>query len=195
MAERRAGHRYAVRIIGGRWRGRRIEIPHGTEVRPTPDRARETVFNWLSGELVNARCLDLFAGTGVLGLEALSRGARDCWFVERDPTLATALRAQIAALGVSARVVQSDVAALLREAAPEPFDLVFLDAPYRVALEPLLGALEPWLAASAMVYVERPHVPGTTPLETAAAALRGAEVRKTSRAGAVVFGLLSVGRQ
>ena len=81
-----------IRIIAGEWRGRRVDIPEGTAVRPTPDRVRETVFNWLRDTIVGARCLDLFAGTGVLGFEALSRGAAEAWFVEQDAALVAALR-------------------------------------------------------------------------------------------------------
>ena len=89
----------SVRIIGGEWRGRRVEIVTGGELRPTPDRVRETVFNWLMPLLPGARCLDLYAGTGVLGLEALSRGAAESWFVERDPRAAAALEAMLVRLG------------------------------------------------------------------------------------------------
>ena len=76
-----------IRIIAGTWRGRLIDIPDGTAVRPTPDRVRETVFNWLSAVVEGARCLDLFAGTGALGFEALSRGAAEAWLVEQDAKL------------------------------------------------------------------------------------------------------------
>ena len=86
----------SVRIIAGDWRGRRIPIPDGTRVRPTPDRVRETLFNWLNAVIPGARCLDLFAGTGVLGLEALSREAGEVWFVETDSSLIDSLRTQIA---------------------------------------------------------------------------------------------------
>lgn len=187
----RNDHRFTVRIIGGRWRGRRIAIPHGTAVRPTPDRVRETVFNWLSGAIPGAVCLDLFAGTGVFGLEALSRGAREAWFVERDAELARALRARSEELHAEARVVQTGVEALLRQAPQRRFDVVFLDPPYQQALEPLLAHLEPWLAASAQVYVERPRPRSDAPgLDELAQALPGAELIKQSKAGAVVFGLL-----
>ena len=81
----RQAPRGSVRIIGGEWRSRRLAIPDGAAVRPTPDRVRETVFNWLRDSIVGARCLDLYAGTGALGFEALSRGAAQAYFVERDP--------------------------------------------------------------------------------------------------------------
>ena len=95
-----------IRIIAGEWRGRRIEIPEGTAVRPTPDRVRETVFNWLRDAIDGARCLDLFAGTGVLGFEALSRGAAEACFVEQDAALVDALRAT-ACSGKHAKADQS----------------------------------------------------------------------------------------
>ncbi len=103
-----------VRIIGGQWRGTRIGVPSGTSVRPTPDRVRETVFNWL-GPLVNgARCVDLCAGTGALGLEALSRGARHALFIERDRRLAGQLRDQLRRLGGNGEVIEADALAWLR---------------------------------------------------------------------------------
>ena len=180
-----------MRIIGGRWRGRRIAIPKGTSVRPTPDRVRETVFNWLAGELTGATCLDLFAGTGVLGLEALSRGARETWFVERDAALVRALRSSIEALGANARLVQADVLAMLRGSAQPTFDVVFIDPPYRDPLEDLLASLESWLAPRALVYVERSAPRGdAVGLEAQCAGLAGARLVKQSTAGAVAFGLL-----
>src|SRR5690606_9775904 len=94
----RPGRPGSVRIIGGTWRGRRLAVAGGPALRPTPDRIRETLFNWLAPALPGARCLDLFAGTGVLGLEALSRGAAEAWLVERDPVAAAALRSSVATL-------------------------------------------------------------------------------------------------
>jgi 16S rRNA (guanine966-N2)-methyltransferase len=172
-----------VRIIGGEWRGRRIEIPDGTAVRPTPDRVRETVFNWLRDSLVGARCLDLFAGTGVLGFEALSLGAAETWLVEKDPKLVDALRATASKLGATPRIVRRDALAFLREPPTARFDVAFLDPPYSAPLEPILAVLPAWLSPRALVYVERPHSAG---LPTVAAA----EWVKRSRAGAVEYGLL-----
>jgi 16S rRNA (guanine966-N2)-methyltransferase len=174
----------SVRIIAGHWRGRRIRVPDGALVRPTPDRVRETLFNWLRDTLDGARCLDLYAGTGVLGFEALSRGAAEVTFVERDAALADALRAQAAKLGGEARIERRDVAQLLRERPPSRFDVVFLDPPFDVALEPTLELLPPWLADGALIYVERPNRAGLPELPNAA-------WRKRSRAGAVSFGLLA----
>jgi 16S rRNA (guanine966-N2)-methyltransferase len=184
MVKRNAGRvQGSVRIIAGEWRGRRIAIPEGTSVRPTPDRVRETVFNWLHDALAGARCLDLYAGSGVLGLEALSRGAAEAWFVERDAALVEALQATGRQLGVTPRVVRRDALAFLREPPTARFDVVFLDPPYAQHLDPLLELLPRWLAAQALVYVERPRSAGLTPVA-------GAEWVKQSYAGAVEYGLL-----
>ena len=177
----------AVRVIAGEWRGRRIPIPDGTTVRPTPDRVRETLFNWLREMVEGARCLDLFAGTGVLGFEALSRGAAEVWFVEQDATLVGALQAMATTLGVRPRVVRRDVLAFLREPAPRPFDLAFLDPPYALAVEPYLELLRAWLAPTALVYVERPRTAGLPDVADG-------EWIKRGHAGAVEFGLLRFAR-
>lgn len=180
------GQRGSVRIVGGQWRSRRISIPDGTTVRPTPDRARETLFNWLRDAIVGARCLDLYAGTGALGFEALSRGAAETVFVERDPVLVTALRAQAAAFGVEPRVVRQDAESFLHGSVAAPFDVVFVDPPYDRPIEPIVALLPRWLAARGVVYVERPRKPGLPVLPD------GTWVRR-SHAGAVEYGLLSLG--
>ena len=172
-----------IRIIAGEWRGRRIEIPEGTAVRPTPDRVRETVFNWLRDSLAGSRCLDLFAGTGALGFEALSRGAAEAWLVEQDAKLVDALRATARTLGATPQIVRRDVLAFLREPPAARFDIVFLDPPYATPLDPLLAVLPAWLGARALVYVERPRSTGLP-------AVPSAEWVKQSRAGAVEYGLL-----
>jgi 16S rRNA (guanine966-N2)-methyltransferase len=172
-----------VRIIAGEWRGRRIEVADGTAVRPTPDRVRETVFNWLRDSLTGARCLDLFAGTGVLGFEALSRGAAEAWLVEHDAVLVAALETTARMLGAQPRIVRRDAHAFLREPPSARFDVVFLDPPYTLPVLPLLEMLPPWLATDALVYVERPRGQGL-PVVT------GAEWWRRSYAGAVEYGLL-----
>jgi 16S rRNA (guanine966-N2)-methyltransferase len=184
MVRRNAGRvQGSVRIIAGDWRGRRIAIPDGTAVRPTPDRVRETVFNWLRDSLVGARCLDLYAGSGVLGFEALSRGAAEAWLVEQDVALATALDTTARQLGAAPRVIRRDVLAFLREPPAARFDVVFLDPPYAQPLDPLLALLPRWLAPQALVYVERPRSAGLP-------AVPGAAWLKRSYAGAVDYGLL-----
>ena len=145
------------RIIGGQWRGRRLPVPPEPGVRPTPDRVRETLFNWLAPVIEGARCLDLYAGTGALGLEALSRGAAGVVFVERSSVVLQHLGESLALLG-SARgeVMRLDAMSYLGRAAT-PFDVVFLDPPYRQGLvAPALEKLADrgWLAPAASVYIE-----------------------------------------
>lgn len=125
-----------VRIIAGRWGGRRILVPPGTRVRPTSDRVREAWMSILAPELEGARVLDLFAGSGALGLEALSRGAAHVTFVESDPRVLRVLRANLQELGAgpAARVVRADGLRLLHETAPESYDLIFADPPYERGL-------------------------------------------------------------
>jgi 16S rRNA (guanine966-N2)-methyltransferase len=179
-ADRQPG---SVRIIAGEWRGRRISIAEGTAVRPTPDRVRETVFNWLRDTLDGARCLDLYAGTGVLGFEALSRGAAEAWFVERDAALVAALSAQALTFGASPRVLRQDAVKLLEGPPQARFDVAFLDPPYAVPIEPLLALLPPWLVPNALVYVERARTPGLPEIA-------GATWWRRGHAGAVEYGLL-----
>ncbi len=147
------------RIIGGRWRGRRLgKIAPST--RPTPDRVRETVFNWLAPYLAGCRCLDLFAGSGALGLEALSRGAAYSLLIEADPKAAQRIGASIARLEVAsqAQVLCRNACDWLRQPLEEHrFDLVFLDPPYASGLlAPCCAALahSGLLHDSALVYTE-----------------------------------------
>ena len=186
MAKRsnaRVKPRGSVRIIAGEWRGRRLTVAENTSVRPTPDRVRETLFNWIRDDVAGARCLDLYAGTGALGFESLSRGAAEAWFVERDPALIAALIAQAETFGVTPRIIRQDAASLLRGAAPEKFDIVFLDPPYAEPIEPLLELLPVWLSPHGLAYVERPLPPGLPEP-------RRGRWRKRSHAGAIEYGLL-----
>jgi 16S rRNA (guanine966-N2)-methyltransferase len=149
-----------VRLIGGRWRGTRLMVPDVAGLRPTSDRVRETLFNWLMPILPGARVLDLFAGSGALGLEALSRGAAMAVLVERDPTLAAALRTVTARLsgGEAAQIVQADALAWLAAPPVQAFDLAFVDPPFAAGLwSTALERLMPWLAPSAWLYVEAPQ--------------------------------------
>lgn len=171
-----------VRLIGGDWRSRRLAIPPGADVRPTPDRVRETLFNWLGAHLPGAACVDLFAGTGALGFEALSRGAEVAWLVESDARLAAALREHAAVLGANARVVHERAEPWLARAQAGPFDVAFVDPPYALAIEPLASALVPRLAPHGLVYVERA---ATDPWPE----LPGFEWRRRGRAGDVAYGL------
>jgi 16S rRNA (guanine966-N2)-methyltransferase len=160
--------RNSVRIIGGSWRGRRVNFPTMTELRPTPDRVRETLFNWLQHAIVNASCLDLFAGSGALGLEALSRGAQAVVFVEQAQLTARTLQAELQRLGglPRARVVEMGASRYLRTPG-EPVDVVFLDPPFgRNALAeyiPLLDAGD-WVKAGGLIYLENEKTGGLPPL-------------------------------
>ena len=156
----------SVRIIGGRWRGTRLPVAELAGLRPTSDRARETLFNWLAPMLPGARVLDLFAGSGALGLEALSRGAREAMLVERDARLAESLRQAVARLRAEgeARVVAADALAFLRAPVHGRFDIVFVDPPFAANLWPeAFASLAPWLADEAWLYVESPAAAGIEP--------------------------------
>lgn len=157
MTSRKSGGANRVRIIAGKWRGRNMPFPDVAGLRPTPDRVRETLFNWLQGIIHGARCLDLYAGSGALGIEALSRGAAEVVFVDRDRAVTDSLKRQIEQLNAAGgRVVQSDVESFLEHAA-RPFDVVFLDPPYgQGLLAPCCQLLEQhgWLAEDARIYLE-----------------------------------------
>ncbi|MET0935843.1 MAG: 16S rRNA (guanine(966)-N(2))-methyltransferase RsmD [Luteibacter sp.] len=148
-----------IRIIGGSLRNSRLDVPDLPGLRPTADRVRETLFNWLQPVLEGCRCLDLYAGTGALGIEALSRGARAATFVEREPKLASALKANLARLKVAGDVVVDDAARWLRGPA-QPFDVVLLDPPFALdAWTDTARRLEDggWIAARGWIYVEAPR--------------------------------------
>jgi 16S rRNA (guanine966-N2)-methyltransferase len=152
----RANHE--IRIIGGAWRRTRIAVRDLPGLRPTPDRVRETLFNWLGQDLSGWRCLDVFAGTGVLGLEAASRGAADVVLVEQDRTLVEGIAATLLRLKAQGvRVVRGDGVATLRQSAPSSLDLVFVDPPFDAQLfEPALRAAAAAVAPSGWVYLEAP---------------------------------------
>ncbi|WP_133483591.1 MULTISPECIES: 16S rRNA (guanine(966)-N(2))-methyltransferase RsmD [Halomonas] len=158
-----------LRLIGGEFRRRQLPVLDQPGLRPTPDRVRETLFNWLASAVPGARALDLFAGTGALGLEALSRGARQAVFVERNARVARQLADNLAALAATdrARLVNAEAQAFLA-GDPTPFSLVFLDPPFRHGLVgACCHALEAgWLTEAALVYVETesslvPEVPAS----------------------------------
>lgn len=147
-----------VRIVGGHWRGTKLPVADRDGLRPTSDRVRETLFNWLQPMLPGARVLDLFAGTGALGLEAVSRGAREAVLVERDPALAASLREVVARLpdGDRVQVANDDALAWLRRSDAR-FDLAFVDPPFAAGLWPqVFAALPERLADDAWLYVESP---------------------------------------
>lgn len=156
MNQRPPGH---VRIIAGHLRGSKLPVADRPGLRPTSDRVRETLFNWLQPRVAGARVLDLFAGTGALGFEAASRGAAEVVMVERDPALAQSLRESQARFRLEGvQVVQADARAWLAGPPAPRFDLVFLDPPFDGSLwEPAARGLAPWLAPGAWIYVECPN--------------------------------------
>jgi len=167
VAVRRAAHARVLRIIGGTWRGRKLRFPASAVIRPTPDRVRETLFNWLGAAVPGAHCLDLFAGSGALGLEALSRGAAHVSFIEREVAAARALTLLLRAWQAQdAQVVRADALYYLAGAA-RPFDIVFLDPPFAAPLLREAAALleeRNWLKAAALIYVECAAREGLPPL-------------------------------
>lgn len=149
-----------VRIIAGSWRGRKLAFPPVPGLRPTPDRVRETLFNWLDPVIRGRHCLDLFAGSGALGIEAASRGAAEVVLVEKQPRIVEGLREQLVLLNaMQVEVVQANVERYL-SGSPRPFDIIFLDPPYREGRLPeCMHTLETggWLAAEAWIYLEAEH--------------------------------------
>ena len=175
--QNRAAQTRELRIIAGQWRGRRWRFPVGPDIRPTPDRVRETLFNWLAPHIRGARVLDLFAGSGALGLESLSRGAAHATFVDADPRAVDALRERCTEWSGASREAgtpvgsaefhRADALAFLAgpadrsssSAVAVPFDVVFLDPPFGAGLwgktASRLGS-GGWLAPQAFVYLEAP---------------------------------------
>ncbi len=145
-----------LRIIGGRHRGRKLAFASVEGLRPTGDRIRETLFNWLAPHLPGARCLDLFAGSGALGLEAISRGAEHVLLCEQDRQAAACISDSLRVLDERAgRLHQGDSVVLLEQAAAEPFDVIFLDPPFAADLwQACIDRLAPWLEDEALVYIE-----------------------------------------
>jgi 16S rRNA (guanine966-N2)-methyltransferase len=175
-----------LRIVGGRWRGSRIEFPAIDAIRPSPDRVRETLFNWLQTSIVGARCLDLFAGSGALGIEALSRGAAEVTFVDREPQIGRHITQTLQRLAANGATVQVEDAARFLGRAPRPFDVVFLDPPFASALLQTAFDKLPqgWLAGDAYIYVESPADVPLPPLPT------GWTVYRSKQAGQVGYHLL-----
>ncbi|OQW93091.1 MAG: 16S rRNA (guanine(966)-N(2))-methyltransferase RsmD [Beggiatoa sp. IS2] len=175
-----------IRIIGGQWRRRKLPVPNVTGLRPTPDRVRETVFNWLTNDLPNSRCLDLFAGTGALGIEAASRGAKSVLLVEKKFPVYQQLIQQCTQLAAEQiEVICMDALQFLKGTAP-PFDIVFLDPPFgQNLLQPCCILLEQkqWLNTPAFIYLEaertlkQPVLPATW------------QIIRQQQAGQVVFSL------
>ncbi|HEV7489888.1 MAG TPA: 16S rRNA (guanine(966)-N(2))-methyltransferase RsmD [Rhodanobacteraceae bacterium] len=159
MHSHKSGPPGKLRIVAGNLRGSRLEVPGKTGLRPTPDRVRETLFNWLAPVIDGAHCLDLYAGTGALGIEAISRGASACTFVESDRALARLLAENLARLKIeNARVLETDALTMLGGAV-RPCDIVFLDPPFGANLwneSARLLESRGWLGENAWLYVESP---------------------------------------
>ena len=177
-----------LRIVGGSLRGRKWTFADVSGLRPTPDRVRETLFNWLQPHIAGMRVLDLFAGSGALGFEALSRGAVAAMLVESDRAAAASLRDTAALFELNAaEVQQADALAVLRQSTPSSFDLVFLDPPFAAALlEPALDliARRELLAADGFCYLE---LPAAAPLPKLP---EGWLLHRSGRAGEVGYHLL-----
>lgn len=173
---------HQVRIIGGHWKRTRLDVPERPGLRPTPDRVRETLFNWLGQDLAGWRCVDAFAGTGALGLEAASRGAADVLLVEADGGLVDALRAVTKRLGAdNVRVQRGNALTVLAGLPAAGTDLVFLDPPFDADLfDKALAAALPALSAQGLVYLEAPSA-----WEGEALARHGLELLRHLKAGAV----------
>jgi len=145
-----------LRIIAGEHRGRKLNFVDAPNLRPTPDRMRETLFNWLQPVVYGARCLDLFTGSGALGLEALSRGAGDVVFIEKDAEAAQRLNENLLLLGYDKIKCQQKTAQSFLQSEPVLFDIVFLDPPYQSGMLPEITAQldDGWLAEGARIYLE-----------------------------------------
>lgn len=176
-----------VRIIGGLWKRTRLPVADRPGLRPTPDRVRETLFNWLGQDLTGWRCVDAFAGTGALGFEAASRGAVDVLLVEQDAGLVAQLRTVQARLQAAAvKVERGNGLSVLQRLAPGSINLVFIDPPFDSGIfDKALAAASPSLAADGLVYLESP-----TAWDDAALAPLGLALHRHMKAGAVHAHLL-----
>ncbi len=174
-----------LRIVAGKWRSRLLPIADVPGLRPTPSRVRETVFNWLTPGLPGAQCLDLFAGSGALGFEALSRGAAGVEFVEKDPRVVSMLeQAKLDLDAADACIVRADAYRYLREPAPRSYDIVFLDPPYgddSISELCRLLAAGGWVATGGSVYFEQDRA------QAPAALPDGWELSKEKNAGQVRY--------
>lgn len=197
MASKKRGTRGSpsgrLRIVAGKWRSRVLKVIDEPGIRPTSERTRETLFSWLAPVIEGADCLDLFAGSGALGFEALSRGAGSVVFVERGTRTQQGIRDSIEALAAAdATLIEGDAMQYLRSAAPMRFDIVFLDPPFAAdyygELCRLLGDRD-WLADGALVYLERQRGHELPDLPA------GWQVQKEKTAANVCYALVKVNRK
>lgn len=178
------GPAHEVRIIGGQWKRSKLAVADVPGLRPTPDRVRETTFNWLGQDLTGWRCLDAFAGSGALGFEAASRGAAAVVLLERERKLAASLEQTRQRLNAGAlRVDNAEALAWMARCPPESFELVFIDPPFdSKLLEPAIRAAARLVVTDGFVYIE-----AAQPFAADAPALAGLTLHRQSRAGAVHF--------
>ncbi len=176
-----------VRIIGGLYKRTKLPVADKAGLRPTPDRVRETLFNWLGQDLTGWRCADVFAGTGVLGFEAASRGAADVLLCEQDASLVLQLKAFKDKLKADAvRIERGDGVSALRRLTPSSLQLVFIDPPFDSDLfEPAIKAAAQAIAENGLVYLEAPKA-----WTADDAGALGLQVHRSGKAGAVFFHLL-----
>jgi len=176
-----------VRIIGGQWKRSKLPVADTPGLRPSPDRVRETLFNWLGQDLTGWRCLDAFAGSGALGFEAASRGAAEVVLVERDARLVRSLRESQQRLGaVKLRVEAADALAFMRRANPGAYELVFIDPPFDADLfNAALAAASPLVVPGGFVYLEADRA-----FDDTAVGGLGLQVHRHGKAGSVHFHLL-----
>jgi 16S rRNA (guanine(966)-N(2))-methyltransferase RsmD len=179
--------RSEVRLIGGIWKRSKLPVADAPGLRPTPDRVRETLFNWLGQDLSGWRCLDAFAGSGALGFEAASRGAGQVVLLERDRRLAATLDEAKARLKAEQlRIEAVDALAWMARCAPDAFELIFIDPPFDAALvEPALAAALRLVVPHGFIYVEAGQVLAPEQLAT-----QGLRLHRQGRAGAVHFHLV-----
>jgi 16S rRNA (guanine(966)-N(2))-methyltransferase RsmD len=187
-ASSKGGKPHAIRIIGGDWKRTPLPVLDLDGLRPTPDRVRETLFNWLGQRLDGQRCLDLFAGSGALGFEAASRGAARVLMVERNARAASQLRANQERLSArTIEIAEADGLRLAASLAPGSFDVVFLDPPFGDdLLGKALALAVPLVSADGFLYVEAGEALELDENET----LAGWEIVRQGKAGAVHFHLL-----
>lgn len=178
----------SLRIIGGKWRGRKVSFADAEEIRPTGDRVRETVFNWLMHDVTGANCLDLFAGSGILGIEALSRGANSITFVEKNAVTAERVSVSLKALGATDCTVSNTTASDWLENTGAVYDLIFVDPPFGTKLlRPVLESISSRGLCRGYVYVESDEADDFQDLP------RNCTIHRQKRAGSVYFGLIRAG--
>lgn len=188
MSNKKPTKQNQLRIIGGQWRGRKLPFADIEGLRPTPDRVRETLFNWLQPCIHGAHCLDLYAGSGALGLEALSRGASEVIMLDTQNRITRQLRENCQLLKCDqAKIYSQSALDFLAHAAPHPVSIAFIDPPYRKQLvEPSCRLLEEngWLTPGAMIYIEVEKELSSLPVPA------NWEILRSKQAGQVSYHLL-----